>query len=498
MTITARQVAADVLHRSRSHDAFAAELVDDALAAASLSPQDRRFVTQLVFGVIRRGGTLDALLKPFIQIPLHAVQPRVWDVLRLGAFQLTFLTHVPKHAAVNEAVELATHIGAGQAKGFLNGVLRRVAELVTDDFVEAAGRDAVPFEMLPPAPVVAEGGERSERVRAKRPGRSDGRPSPGGEAPPPSPARGEGIKARYRRLSQPLLPDPAAEPAAYLAAGFSLPQWLANRWLERYGPDETARLGFWFNAPPPLWIRVNKLNADRETYRIQLAAATIDAEPGEHPQSLRFAEHHGVRDLPGYADGDFAVQDHSSMLVASALGVRPGMRVLDLCAAPGGKTTHLAELMDNRGRITACDLDPQRLETVTALCRRMRVTGVETVPVTEDGGIPDGPFDAALVDVPCSNTGVLGRRPEVRWRLKPNEFEHLVRLQTRLLVEAVVRVKPGGAVVYSTCSIEPEENEGVVAAVCKGMRGVALEAEHRAVPGRPSDGGYWARLRRPK
>ena len=447
---TARQVAVDVLNRSRSRDGFAAELVDDALTAANLSPQDRRFVTQLVFGVIRRSGTLDALLKPFIQIPLHAVQPRVWDALRLGAFQLTFLTHVPKHAAVNETVELADHIGSPKAKGFVNGVLRRVAELVTDEFTEKPGADAVP------------------------------------------------IDARYRKLTRAVLPDPATDPAAYLAAAFSFPQWLANRWLERYGPDECTRLGFWFNAPPPLWIRVNKLNADRETYRIQLAAALIDAEPGEHPQSLRFPEHHNVRELPGFAEGDFAVQDHSSMLVASALGVHPKMSVLDLCAAPGGKTTHLAELMDNRGKITACDIEAKRLETVTTLCQRLRVKGVETVLLKEAGEPPAGPFDAALVDVPCSNTGVLGRRPEVRWRLKPNEFEHLVRLQTRLLIETLVRVKPGGAAVYSTCSIEPEENEGVVKTVCKGMRGITLEAEHRAVPGRPSDGGYWARLRKAK
>ncbi len=468
MTITARQVAADVLHRSRSRDGFASELVDDALATANLTPQDRRFVTQLVFGVIRRSGTLDALLKPFINLPLHAVQPRVWDILRLGAFQLTFLTHVPKHAAVNETVELATHVGAPRAKPFVNGVMRRIAELVTDNFTDKPGADAVPFaaEPTPPAPL------------------------PEG--------RGAGGVGSYRRLSRPILPNPIAIPNAYFAAAFSFPQWLANRWIERYGLDECVRLGFWFNAPPPLWIRVNKLNASRESYRIQLAGQTIEAEPGEHPQSLRFPEHHAIRDLPGYAEGDFAVQDHSSMLVASALGVKPGMHVLDLCAAPGGKTTHLAELMDNRGQITACDTDPKRLETVTSLCQRLRVKGVETVAIKEDGSIPDGPFDAALVDVPCSNTGVLGRRPEVRWRLKPNEFEYLIRLQTRLLIEALVRVKPGSPVVYSTCSIEPDENEGVAKAVCMGMRGVTIEAEHRAVPGRPSDGGYWARLRKPK
>jgi 16S rRNA (cytosine967-C5)-methyltransferase len=495
MTITARQIAADVLHRSRSHEAFAAELIDDALTGANLSPQDRRFVTQLVFGVIRRRGTLDALLKPFIQIPFHAVQPRVWDVLHLGAFQLCFLTHVPKHAAVNETVELAAHVGAPRAKGFVNGVMRRVAELVTDEFTEKPGADAVPFDSSPSPRFRGEGSERSERVRGTS---RKTIPSPGGEAPPPSPRnRGEGQDtARYRRLTKPILPDPATAPDAYFAAAFSFPKWLADRWLDRYGPAECTRLGFWFNSPPPLWIRVNKLHNDRETYRLRLAAQLIEAETGEHPQSLRLPEHSAIRELPGYDTGDFAVQDHSSMLVASALGVQPGMHVLDLCAAPGGKTTHIAELMDNRGRVAACDTDPKRLETVTALCQRLGAKGVEAVALKENGEPPAGPFDAALVDVPCSNTGVMGRRPEVRWRLKPNEFEYLIRLQTRLLILAAERVKPGGAVVYSTCSIEPDENEVVVKAVLRGMRGLKLETEHHSVPGRPSDGGYWARLRR--
>ncbi|HVK17517.1 MAG TPA: hypothetical protein VM533_11265, partial [Fimbriiglobus sp.] len=115
----------------------------------------------------------------------------------------------------------------------------------------------------------------------------------------------------------------------------------------------------------------------------------------------------------------------------------------------------------------------------------------------EDTNPPAGPFHAALVDVPCSNTGVLGRRPEVRWRLRPNEFEDLIRLQTRLLFTALDRVKPGGVVVYSTCSVEPDENEGVVKAVRRAIKGLTVEAEGHAIPGRPADGGYWARLRMP-
>jgi 16S rRNA (cytosine967-C5)-methyltransferase len=460
---TARQIAVDILARSRSRAGFAAELIEDAIADSGgsrppLSGQDRRFVMQLVFGVLRRKGTLDALLAPFIRTPLHAVQDRVWDVLHLGAYQLVFLTHVPKHAAVHESVELAAHVGSPQAKGFINGVLRRVSELVTDDFVEVPSPSAVPFEM------------------SKSPGTA--------------------VPGRYRRLNSAILPDHRTNPIPYLAAAHSWPRWLAERWFNRFGLDECIRLGFWFNAPPPLWIRTNKLHTDRETYRLRLAAALIDAEPGEHPQSLRLPEPPAIRDLPGYAEGDFAVQDHSSLLVASALAPQPGHRVLDLCSAPGGKTTHLAELMDNRGHITACDIESKRLDTVTSLCHRLGITIVEPHLLQENAEPPAGPFDVALVDVPCSNTGVLGRRPEVRWRIKPTEFEHLIRLQTKLLLQALDRVKPRGVVVYSTCSIEPDENEHVVRGVLRAMKNVKLEAEHNSIPGQPSDGGYWARLRK--
>jgi len=461
--LTARQAAADILHRSVSREGFVADLIDDQLARAPLSPQDRRFVTQLVFGVVRRRATLDALVRPFVNRAPSTVDDRLWDVLHLGAFQLAFLTHVPKHAAVNETVSLAAHVGSSNATGFVNGVLRRVADLITDGFTESPGAAALPFDVHE-----VQGPEGREQ------------------------------RPRFRVLAVPMLPDPVADPVEYLAAGFSWPKWLAARWHARYGDWEAARLGFWFNAAPPLWVRTNKLRTDRENYRLQLAAAMIDAEPGPHPQSLRFTEHHSVRDLPGYAAGDFAVQDHSSMLVASALAPQPGNRVLDLCSAPGGKTTHLAELADNRAKIVACDPDARRLETVMALCQRLGIKGVETVQLKEGQELPAGPFDAALVDVPCSNTGVLGRRPEVRWRLKPTEFEHLIRLQTRLLFQAIERVKPGGVVVYSTCSIEPDENEGVIAAVRHGIPALKVEAEHHSVPGRPADGGYWARLRVPR
>jgi len=227
-----------------------------------------------------------------------------------------------------------------------------------------------------------------------------------------------------------------------------------------------------------------------------LSAAGIAAEAGEHPQALRLLGPAAVRELPGYEQGWFAVQDQSAMRVGSALSPKPGARVLDLCAAPGGKATHLAELMGNQGHVVAADMDERRLETVAELGRRLGIGIIETYRLGPDRQPPPAPFDSVLVDVPCSNTGVLGRRPEVRWRLRPEEFRHLFPLQTRLLLQGVDRAGPGGTIVYSTCSIEPEENQQVVEAVQRARGGLELEAQEQQIPGRPADGGYWARLRR--
>jgi 16S rRNA (cytosine967-C5)-methyltransferase len=465
---TARGVALAVLLDTRPGD-FAHDRLDDALRHTPLSPADRRLATELVYGTLRRRGSLDALLRALIDRPRERIQPVAWELLRLGAYQLAYLTHVPPHAALYETVELAKTWVRHRAPGFVNGVLRGLTRLLTGGCAPGPAADALPL-----------------------------------------------TAGAYRRLAKPVLPDPAQRPGEYLAAGHSLPRWLADRWLARWGWDEAVRLGFWFAEPAPLWLRVNPLRATRDQLRDALAAADHAAEPGPHPQSLRLAAHAPVRDLPGYADGWFTVQDHAAMTVASSLAPVPGMTVLDLCAAPGGKTTHLAELMHDRGRVVACDVDERRLRTVRELCGRLGVTIVE--PVLLASGAASAPrgllpledrshgaltrprspdeFDAALVDVPCSNTGVLGRRPEARWRLAPADLRELVPLQTRLLLEACARVRPGGAVVYSTCSIEPEENGGVVRAALVALPGWALEAEQDHRPGLPADGGYWARLRR--
>jgi 16S rRNA (cytosine967-C5)-methyltransferase len=244
-----------------------------------------------------------------------------------------------------------------------------------------------------------------------------------------------------------------------------------------------------------LTLRINPLKTSRDEWLGAAAALGLTATAGEHPQAVRLGEHFPVRQLPGYDEGKFSVQDESAMRVVAAVGVTPGMRVLDLCAAPGGKTTHLAELLGDDGLVLACDPDPERLQTVQTLADRLGLRCVQT-QVAAGTDAPAGPFDAVLVDAPCGNTGVLGKRPEVRTRLRFEDLRHLVPLQTGLLGAAVERVRPGGVVVFSTCSIEPEENRGVVRRVMAARSDLVLEADEESSPGRPADGGYWARLRR--
>ncbi len=441
--LDARSLALAVLLQCHRKDAFVQDVLDQHLQQTPLSGPDRRLATQLVYGVLRRRGTLDYLLRPLVHREPHKVEPWLWEALRLGAYQLLLLTHIPPHAALFETVELAARRGQPRGKGFLNGVLRPLAALRTDDSAAGPAADALPL--------------------------ADG---------------------AYRRLSRAALPDPRQNPVEYLSAAFAWPPWLTLRWHARFGWDECVRLGFWFAGPAPVWLRCNPLRSDRASLLRKLHEGGIAAAAGTHPQAIRLIDWTPVRDLPGYADGLFVVQDESAMAPASALAPEPGMRVLDLGAAPGGKTTHLAELMRNQGVVVACDTDARRLEQVVETSRRLGLSIIEPHATAEP---PSGPFDAALVDVPCSNTGVLGRRPEVRWRLKPGDWPHLVRLQTKMLLQACERVRPGGVVVYSTCSIEPEENQQVVRNVLTAMRDFALEEEAASMPGRPADGGYWAR-----
>jgi 16S rRNA (cytosine967-C5)-methyltransferase len=277
------------------------------------------------------------------------------------------------------------------------------------------------------------------------------------------------LRAFARRGPREREPAPPRDPAEALALRLSFPTWLATRWVQRYGADEARALMQAMNDRPPMTLRTNTLRLTRDALAERLAREeSLTPTPTRYAPEGLSVEHGGApASWRAFADGALAVQDEASMLVARLLDPRSGDVVADVCAAPGTKTTHLAQLMDDRGRILAFDPQPARLARVREAVTRLGVTIVETREGAVEALAPGaaGTCDGVLVDAPCSNLGVLRRNPEVKWRRDAADLAANAARQRAILTAAASMVKPGGRLVYATCSTEPEENEAVAAAL---------------------------------
>ena len=360
-------------------------------------------------------------------------QPNVQIFLRLGLYQLFFLDRIPPHAACYETVELAKRLGLEFQANFINAILRR--------------SDA---ERATLTPLLAE-----------------------------------------LKTTQPHL-------------GYSHPDWLVQRWTERWGPDDTRRLLEWNNTAPPTHVRVNTLKTDPtkliERWRLHenVEYDFVRCPWTEEGHVFTLKTHPSLANLDSFRAGGFYVQDPSTLLAVQALDPWAGESILDLCAAPGGKTAYIAQKMENDGELLACDLTADRLRLVTENCTRLGVTCVKTLALGDfpEAALIQMKFDKALVDAPCSNTGVLRRRIDLRWRLQPEEIARLRETQLKLLRLAAAHLKPGGTLVYSTCSLEPEENTEVVQEFLTTHPQFKLESEQSLLPFRDGvDGAYVAKLR---
>jgi len=277
------------------------------------------------------------------------------------------------------------------------------------------------------------------------------------------------LRAFARRGAREREPAPPRDPIDALATRCAFPTWLAARWVARYGAPEAETLMRAMNERPPLTLRVNTLRLSREALAARLAAEDdVATRPTPlAPEGLVTERAAGTpARWRAFADGACVVQDEASMLVARLLEPHAGDTVIDACAAPGTKTTHLAQLMEDRGRIVALDPQPARLHRVTEASARMGVTIVQTIEGTAQELVSSyAPrADAVLVDAPCTNLGVLRRNPEVKWRRRPEDIGASAARQREILAAAATLAKSGGRLVYATCSPEPEENEAVVAA----------------------------------
>jgi 16S rRNA (cytosine967-C5)-methyltransferase len=273
----------------------------------------------------------------------------------------------------------------------------------------------------------------------------------------------------------------------------SHPEWLWKRWVARWGREPAEAFCTWNNQPPPLYIRINTLKASGKP-------ADVIAEPTDHPLCWRVTEASGLFGTKSFVNGEFYVQDPSTLVAVDVLDPQPGDSVLDMCAAPGGKTTYIAQKMGNRGRVIAADSANSRLALVGENCRRLGVEIVASLACEGthlDRCLRGEEFDRVLVDAPCSNTGVLRRRADLRWRLEPSEITRLATLQRKLLAAAAKFTKLRGVLVYSTCSLEPEENEQVIEKFLATHPDLSLETTRALFPPRDGvDGAFIARFRR--
>ncbi len=425
----ARALALAVLERIERTGIFADLALEEAFRASSVDARDRALAVELVYSVLRHRGTLDWRIGLLSTHPLTRLPSAVCNVLRLGSYQLLYLDRIPPSAAVNDAVTLAksaatSHPSRRDWSGLVNAILRRMT-----------------------------------------------------------------------REPAPAWPDPSVDPVAALAIRYSCPSWLAARWMARYGYDQAARLCAAAIERPPLTLRTNTLRTTRESLAHALRAEGLDVvSTAVSPVGLTLAKCGPVPDLPGFANGWFYVEDEAAQLVSLLLAPQPGERVLDACAAPGGKATHLAALMHDRGLVVAADAAPDRLVLLRDNCRRLGLSIV--APLVWDWLAHDprkpwpdevarllaDPFDRILVDAPCSALGVLRRHPEAKWQKQEERFRALQQRQETLLDRIWRLLRPGGTLVYSTCSTEPEENDDVIESFCQRTPGAIRESAALHLP----------------
>jgi 16S rRNA (cytosine967-C5)-methyltransferase len=402
----ARTIAFDVLLRVAKQDAYADEALRAELAS-SVKAEDAGLATELVLGVLRWQRLLDFMIDRQLKKPASTADIEVRIALRLGAYQLLFLDRIPARAAVHESVELVKRARKRSAASLVNAVLRKFAA-----------------------------GARPERMFVLS-------------------------WARLARTVAPLLPDdmPPAEREGILA---SHPTWLVERWLQTFGEGRTRAILADNNRVPAVSGRVPDTKHSEDAAR-SLQNAGCRILPGRLLRDAWVIEGGNAGASEAVRHGWVALQDEASQAVAGLVAADPGNSVLDLCAAPGGKTLILSRAVGPQGHVIAADLHEHR---VRALRERMNLADVRNVEtMVLDGTLPlpfEQPFDRILVDVPCSGTGTLARHPEIRWKLRPEDLADLHARQTLLLRNALPHLAPAGRLVYSTCSLEPEENELVV------------------------------------
>ncbi|MEG4394060.1 16S rRNA (cytosine(967)-C(5))-methyltransferase [Microcoleus sp. BROC3] len=454
-----RQIAFLALREVHRRGAFADAALDRAFSNSQLNDLDRRLVTELVYGSVRRMRSIDFIIDKLATKKSSQQPPELRTILHLGLYQLEYLNQIPPSAAVNTTVQLAKENGFSGLSSFVNGLLREYTRLT------------------PPTPPY-QGGAKSlpncpEEAETKTTSNS----------PPYQGGAGGGLNSLK-------LPE---NPVQRLGIIHSFPDWLIELWIEQIGETETEQLCEWFNQSPTIDLRINPLKSS--IAQIEAAFKTHNISTSRIPnlpQALRLNGTIGaIQNLPGYSEGWWTIQDSSAQLVTHLLGPQPGETIIDACAAPGGKTTHSAELMQDEGTIYACDKTASRLKKLKENADRLQMKSIK-IHTGDSRHFPEfvNLADRVLLDAPCSGLGTLHRRADARWRHTPENIQTQSQLQSELLANAATFVKSGGVLVYATCTIHPLENEQVIRSFLDSNPHWQIEPPTIDLPVQPSPEGW--------
>jgi 16S rRNA (cytosine967-C5)-methyltransferase len=429
-----RRVAWEVLEAVAA-GAYADVALERALRGAGLSGADRGLATELAYGAIRRRLWLDAWLDRLGRVPARKQPPRLRWLLHVGLYQLFWMERIPAAAAVNTTVELAKQHRLARLAPVVNGLLRAA-------------------------------------LRARQAGDT---------------------------LALP------ADAAERLSLEQSLPLWFCQLLLAWAGGERGAampaveRIAAACNQVPPLDLRVNRLRSTPEAVAAAFAAAGLATRPIEGCGSglQVFGAGGDLRQWPGYAEGHWCVQDRAAQWVAPLLEPRPGERLLDACAAPGGKATHLAELIGDAGEVWAVDRSAGRLQRLAANAARLgcgcvNALAADACELLQARPQWRGAFQRILLDAPCSGLGTLARHADARWRITPATLAELLPLQARLLEAMLALLAPGGRLVYATCTIHPAENQNQIAGFLADHPELTLLSEQQRWPDPAGGDGFYA------
>ncbi|KAA1042744.1 16S rRNA (cytosine(967)-C(5))-methyltransferase RsmB [Macrococcus equipercicus] len=425
-----RLTALNILDKVLTEGGYSNLLINEAIKSGDVEVQDRALLTEIVYGTLQHKLTLEFYLEPFIKTNIKGWMRRL---LMMSVYQAVYLTKIPDHAIINEAVEITKRRGSVAGANAVNAILRNFQRTPLREFSE--------------------------------------------------------IKDELKRIS----------------VETSTPLWLVKHWKTHFGLEVTKKICDNLLERPDTSIRVNttRLTVEAAVNRLEAEGYTVK-QSTIVPECL-FIEGPPIVQTRLFKDGLVSIQDASSMLVAHIMDPQPGETILDTCSAPGGKTCHMAERLNNTGHIDAFDIHEHKLELIDFNLRKLRLTNVEVG--LHDARAPfDRQYDKVLVDAPCSGLGVAKRKPEIKYEKSQKDIDQLWPLQLDILANAAASVKPGGLLIYSTCTIEQMENENVVYSFIKQNKDFAIEPivlgdeTHKTLQILPhdfnADGFFIAKLRR--